>query len=709
MLECSDGYRDAIVGDTRRIYVKGLINIVSPDIVYGNVQTNSVHDAAQLWQLHDKNFEAARLATLEHNRWVLDGGFGVFPDGTEGTDLQIAYLSAALSGAGGAFENAVWAELPFSGVSVLQACSVYFPDADTNGYPVDFAVEVKQGGTAYFTKEFTGNRDDHVSIEGFTVYNPDAIRVTVARWSMPGRRSRVVEIVPGIYETWSNDMICAFSVTQEVNFACLSLPYGTCTLRMDNQSRRFEPRNKNGVFQSIEERQGIPVSIGVQLEDSTVEYKQIGVYYQFSGGWKTGDNGLSMQWDLVDIVGLLANREFLLPATLPTTLSGWLSCLTGQLGKSFEDKWKCDAGYAGLSVTASADALSGKKCGDILRWICMATGTFPRADATTGYLTAEPLWSAGNRLTLDNLDTYPVMKANDDLAAILFRLSDGTELTVSGGTTASSNTVSVDNPFLHTQTAALTAAKAILGIYGGNQIETVGRGDMASELGDVDQVQLNESTATSARRFKQEFSFSDGVLKNCQSVLLQPDGAFQFQERIVITESGTWTAPTGVTKLRIILVGGGEPGGDGTNGSFEAAGEQGADGVGGKVYAATISINDGQTFDVSIGAGGVPGGKGGTTIFGAYSSESGSRYDGYTDIQSGDVFSRTGVAVPLPGSGDGGAGGAGGTKGYRHEESWKTEWGGGTHWVVDNEPGTGEQGVSGASGCVVVYWDKEES
>lgn len=155
----------------------------------------------------------------------------------------------------------------------------------------------------------------------------------------------------------------------------MTLPYGTCTIKMDNLSRRFEPRSKNGVFQSIEERQGIPVSIGVRLSDDTVEYKPAGVFYQYSGGWKTGDNGLTMQWDLVDIVGLLADREFIPPSILPTTLSGWISALVAQMGENFADMYAVDPNYASAEASVrAADDVVGMTCGDILRYVCMATG-----------------------------------------------------------------------------------------------------------------------------------------------------------------------------------------------------------------------------------------------------------------------------------------------------------------------------------------------
>lgn len=703
MIKSGQAYHAAITGDARRVLLRVVIDIISPDIVFGAGDTSGQIPWSKPEQLHDKVFgNPAKYATLERDRWALDGTWDLLPDDPAQTVGQMSYIGSVLSGADGTFSAPPWVELQFSGVSVLQACSVYFPDNDYDGLPEDFTVEIKQGGTAYHTRTYTGNTASFVSLEGFTVNNPDAIRVTVTKWSRPGRRMRVVEIVPGVYEAWDGGMIAEFNVKQQGNIAATALPYGTCTLKIDNLSRRFEPRSKNGLFQSIEERQGIDVSLGVRLADGTDEYKRLGIFYQFSGGWKTGDNGLTMQWNLVDIIGLLANREFLAPATLPTTLGGWIGALAAQLGVNFKDRWHVDPDFTALPVTVrTAEDVQGKKCGDILRWVCQATGTWPRADASTGDLTAEPLWSEGNKVTLDNLTGYPVMSANSDVAALIFTLNDGsnTQYIVSGNSTASSETVSISNPFIKTQTAALTAAKLILSTYGGNVLSLTGRGDPSSEIGDVDTVWLDESQATTARRTMQTFSISDGVLQGCQSQLLQADGSFLYEGREVITSPGTWTAPAGKKSLRVILVGKGGDGTDGTDGTWSAAGADGEDGLGALVWAGTISINDQQSFTVSLGE---------DTVFGAYSSANGKHYDnGYTDVASGDSFARTGVQTPLAGSGDGGAKGIGGNKGERHTERW-TDSQGGSHStiVIDAYPGKGTAGKTGALGCVVVYYDK---
>lgn len=714
MISSTAAYQEAIVADTRRIYLKVIVDISDPDLTFGNIAYSGIASTVCVKeQVRDKVFDLVPHGTLETDRWILNGTMQIFPDSPSQLKEQAGFIGDVLSGEDGVFSPEVWVEIQFENVSILQACSVYFPTAEYDGVPDTFKVEIFQSGTAYYTKTFTGNTADHISLDGFTVIAPDAIRVTVSKWSRSDRRLRVVEIVPGVYEDWNGDQIAEFSVKHQADVSCLTIPYGTCSVKIDNLDRRFEPRNKSGVFQSIEERQNIDVQMGVLLPDNSVEYKRLGRFYQYSGGWKTGDNGITFQWDLVDIVGLLQDREFIPPDSLPTTLEGWVEALASQLGENFSDFYTVDPDYSSMPLTVrqSSDVV-GLKCGELLLDVCMATGTFPRADAETGRLAVEPLWDQGNKLILDNMNSYPIMKANSDLAALIFTLNDGngTQYVISGNSTASSETKSITNPFIKNLNQALTAARLILSAYGGNRLEVTGRGDMTAEIGDVDTIWLDESSATTGRRIQQTFSISDGVLRNCGSVFLQADGAFLYEGRTVITESGTWTAPAEAgTTLRVILVGGGRGGNTGADGTWDAPGENGEDGVGALIWAGTIQINPQQTFEVTIGQGGGIGQDGTATVFGQYSSANGQRYSpSYTDVASGNAYGRTGVQSPAPNTGDGGKGGEGGIKGNRHEESFTFPGGGGTRWVIDNYPGEGQPGKPGASGCVVIYWDKGE-
>ena len=709
MIDSTTQYKAAVVATTRRTRLRIVVDISDPDMVYTGVTATEQADVSVPGQLVDKEFDVARYATLERNRWLLDGSFHIFNDDYSTDGAEIGGVSEAMSGEDGTLSSPLYFELNFTNVTVLQVCAVWFSTDEADGYPVDFTVEIRQGGTAYHTQTFTDNKEGHVTLTGFTVYNPDAIRITVTKWSTPMRRVRIVEIVPGAYERWDDNKVTDASVSMNADPSCVTLPYGTCNLTIDNTDKMFEPRNKNGIFQSLQERQGIDVSIGL-LVDGAYDYKGTGKFYQYNGGWKTSDNGTTLRWDLVDIVGLLSDREFIPPEILPTTTEGWMQAILSTLGSNFSNRYTIDPTFAQTSLTATREAVTGIKCGDMIRYVCMAVGAWPRADAETGNLAIEPLWEQGNRLDLDNMTTYPTIKANDDVAQMIFTLNDeeGTQYVVGGNSMSASKSVSVSNPFIATSAQALEAAKSIVTHFGGNVYQTAGRSNPATEIGDVVTIELDESNATTGRVLSQSFSYSRQVLTG-ETTLVQASGKLTYTDREEIKEDGQWSVPSGVTQLRIILVGGGDGGGKGTDGSWSSTGEDGADGSGGSVWWGLVNVTPGTTFAVTIGQGGASnGGQGTATHFGQYTSAAGYVYTpSYTDITEGNAYGRTGVQAPLANTGDGGKGGVGGVQGIEREKSWKDDHGFvHSKTVIDQRPGPGGNGAAGASGCVAIYYDK---
>lgn len=157
--------------------------------------------------------------------------------------------------------------------------------------------------------------------------------------------------------------------------------------------------------------------------------------------------------------------------------------------------------------------------------------------------------------------------------------------------------------------------------------------------------------------------------------------------RVLLTGSGTWTVPAGVTYVTAILIGsggggnGGQNGANGTrytynasvsvpftagvpNGVGGAGGKGGTAGVAGKVLRLDLTVTPGQALAYACGAAGAAGaanggagGAGGDTTFGAYSSASGSMSEsGFYDAASQITF-----ALPGTNGTDGAAGGDGGT------------------------------------------------
>lgn len=723
MIDASEAYRAAVLADTRRTAVRVDTDVVDPDLIYLDVTSSEEAAISRTSRLRD-NDELTPYATLETNRWVLNGKDKLFldDDRPERAADKPGWISAAQSESDGAFSSPLTITVGLEYHGLLQRAAVYFSADPADGVPDTFAVEVFAGEELIATWSVTGNRAAGSESQQFEGYNPTALRLTVSSWSLPYRRARIRQIIPGVHLRWTGDDLASLSVKAEGDLSCASLPYGTARLAVDNSGKVFEPRNKEGFFRSIQARQAVQISMGVYVEDGP-EFIPVGTFFQHSGGWSTSDNGLSIDWDLVDIIGLLSEREYEPPEDLPETLEEWAASLVAQLGPNFEQMYSVDPNYAGLPVTAAKrKAVLGVKSGDLIRYLGLATGTWPRADARTGALTFEPTWDQGAEITLDNMNVYPTMRENDDVAAVNITkpevIDDETgeiikeEAYSFGGTNlAASRSVGVSSPFIRGEEDVTRIFRQIISQYGGNAYEITWRGDPSAEVGDVMTLALDARHGASARMIEQTLDYTSGVLAGCKAVLIQPEGYYNYTDWDLLTADGTWTVPTGVHVLQVILVGGGWAGENGDDGTDRQAGLDGWDGRGGKVYATGINVHPGQVLSVSIGQGGQTFGQTpGDTTFGGLTSAAGRQYTpSYTDIRSGSAYGRTGIKNPLPNTGDGGAGGLGGAQGRTHTVKEKDDHGFVTeHTVWDKRPGKGTKGSPGASGCVRIYYNRQE-
>jgi hypothetical protein len=189
-----------------------------------------------------------------------------------------------------------------------------------------------------------------------------------------------------------------------------------------------------------------------------------------------------------------------------------------------------------------------------------------------------------------------------------------------------------------------------------------------------------------------------GLLKSRTSALVgflppQPESSEYFDERVILTGSGVWTVPEGVTELRAVVIGKGQDGTDGSSGTSSssgfgqknndqtswqptasdntrsisasasvtagAAGKGGAGGVGGaggKVLEASIQVTPGQKFSYAA--------TDTESTFGALTSANGTASDtGFYDVVTQQFFARKGANGQngADGGSDGKDGGSAGT------------------------------------------------
>ena len=184
-----------------------------------------------------------------------------------------------------------------------------------------------------------------------------------------------------------------------------------------------------------------------------------------------------------------------------------------------------------------------------------------------------------------------------------------------------------------------------------------------------------------------------GLLKSRTTALVgylppQPEASEYYDERVVLTGSGTWTPPAGVTSVRVTAIGGGQGGKCGAKGEDgkpsrsmswttaggnwsgygytepSAGGAGGEPGQGGKVYTDELSIETGAPVSYSCGTGGLgaeysdepaEGSLGTSTVFGSISSAAGASSDaGYYDALGGVTYGARGL-TGIPGGDSGGS------------------------------------------------------
>lgn len=176
-----------------------------------------------------------------------------------------------------------------------------------------------------------------------------------------------------------------------------------------------------------------------------------------------------------------------------------------------------------------------------------------------------------------------------------------------------------------------------------------------------------------------------GLLKSRTSALVgflppQPETTEYYDERVLLTGSGEWTVPEGITEIRAVLIGGGESGEDGKPGgssiitsrtmepstnpasaSFQASaagvgGTGGNGGFGGKVLDQTIDVSVLKKIGYTCGKSIANGAAASETVFGNLSSADGAAsLLGFVDPVTQQVFAKKGE------DGEDGANGGSGT------------------------------------------------
>lgn len=165
---------------------------------------------------------------------------------------------------------------------------------------------------------------------------------------------------------------------------------------------------------------------------------------------------------------------------------------------------------------------------------------------------------------------------------------------------------------------------------------------------------FNDPFSEATAAFLQKMTVKVTSIKAAQCEFIEgytPTGQGNYyNNRVLISASGTWTAPAGVTRIRLVLVGGGSGGSGGYDG---AHGEGGAAGYGGQMTFINNAPDD-QGYIYANGEQGIPqGGAEGSA------GSAGAVFILDLNIENGETFSFNIGSAGAGGAANGGAGTAG--------------------------------------------------
>jgi hypothetical protein len=166
------------------------------------------------------------LATLERNRWLLDGTFKLMPQ-------TVPFWSDALSGDDGTLESPPVITIEFSAQYSSIGVTLVF-DTATGEYCSSVNIKWYQGSTLRSEKDFTPDDTTFFCENKVTSY--DKIVITLVKTCLPHRRARLNQIIFGIHRRFYMDELRNVKIVSETDLASLSVPISTMTWNLDSKS-----------------------------------------------------------------------------------------------------------------------------------------------------------------------------------------------------------------------------------------------------------------------------------------------------------------------------------------------------------------------------------------------------------------------------------------------------------------------------------------
>jgi hypothetical protein len=223
----------------------------------------SSHDTVDIGYLTDTTY-----ATLEHNRFLLDGTQELLP---EDSFHDEGFIGDAISD-----ENGIYA-LPrptltkeFEQKHSIVGMTITF-DSVLSEYPKRIAVRFYNNGVQVFYVDINNISSSVIAFER-KIQVFDKYSIEFIESGKPYRRARVQSVAYGLERVFSNAQIESTKQTTDIDPISRRLPTEKFTFTLFDYEQKYNPENPVGQWEYVDTQSPVSVQYGYELDDGTIEW-----------------------------------------------------------------------------------------------------------------------------------------------------------------------------------------------------------------------------------------------------------------------------------------------------------------------------------------------------------------------------------------------------------------------------------------------------
>lgn len=505
----SSAYDDAVGATIRQTACKVILDLAdmsaAPDATLSaSEQETTVSRLDETINGNELVSPTQRWTTLEAGYFRLDGNNRIPPHPTQIISSDVGYWSESLSGEGGELYEPIVLTARFSVHHSSLGLSLSFDDE----YPTEFTVVWYGDEDAELAKVTVFENDTPFVMIDQIVDDYTKIVITFNTLRNANRRLRVYEIIFGVRQTFVDDQIISASATREVAVIDEVLPSSEFNFELDNSDKRFNFLNPQGIYKYIQTKQLIKGFIGVYINDTDIEYVNVGRYYMDE--WET--DGITARFTGRDCLYFIPDSlQYTVSSTTTKTLKAWLETLFAQAGI---DNYVIDDSLGDVSVATRWNATSIK---GLIKSVCTAGCCIIYVDVNN-VVQIKPIDKrVVGTITADNAYAFPKINLDSKYNTVKVGVWSSSSNKVTSYVTVNNienNEEAItyevaDNPFITSTTMATDVANYYLTLLAHREIYNINwRQNPALDIADIVEVEDNFGVNGNVILTKQDYSYA---------------------------------------------------------------------------------------------------------------------------------------------------------------------------------------------------------